>query len=305
MLRVSDRMMSANLIYRLTKTSEQLFRAQERVASGLRFTRPSQDPAGALRASALRSHLSELNRYLKNCDLASSWLKQTEVAVADVAKALREAKTTAVSGMNDALDDEARGALADKIAQLTQTLMRAGNYHDGDRYLLAGYQLLQPPLQENPSAPPPVVYQGDGGQVEMRVGRDLTVTVNLTADVVFNLGGAAAPDLEDVFSTLERLESALRADDHEEMTAAQAALEKHLARVNALRGEIGARLQRVDFDRGRLTETRDAAKVLLGETEGADMAEAVVELEQQRTAYQATAAACASLMRASLVQYLR
>ncbi len=305
MLRISDRMMSANLIFRLTQTSERLFRAQERVASGLAFTRPSQNPAGALRAAALRSNIAEMDRFLKNCDLAASWLRQTEVAVADVAEALREAKVRAVSGVNDALDDSARLALAEEIAQISETLVRAGNYHDGDRYLLAGYKLLQPPLQENPTSPPPMLYQGDGGQIEMHVGRDVTVAVNLTADVVFNLNGAAAPGLDDVFTTLQNLETALRANDHEGMESAQAALEAHLARVSALRGEIGARLQRVDFDRRRLTETRDAARSLLGETEGADMAEAVVELEQQRLAYQAAAAACGALARASLMQYLR
>ena len=304
-MRISDGMITANMVYRLNRASERLFRVQEQAASGLRFTQPSQDPASAVRAASLRSSLSEIERYLQNADLASSALRLTEVAITSLSDALREARTLAVAGMNDGLDETARQAIAEQVAQIAQEIFRVGNYHDGSRYLLAGYKVRTPPLAYNATPPPPVSYQGDRGEIAIQLGRGVTIVTNLDAAVLLNLDGAADPALEDVFTTLENLETALRTSDHANIEAALGSLEVHSSRVLGLRGEIGARVQRVDFDRRRLEEARDAARILLGETEGADLAEVVVELQQNQVAYQAAAAACALLTRASLMDYLR
>jgi flagellar hook-associated protein 3 FlgL len=303
-MRVSDSMITARMVYRLQIASERLFRAQEQAASGLRFTLPSQDPSGAVRAAALRSQISELDRWLQNADLADARLRLTDVAISQVSDLLLEARGAALSGMNDTLDDTARVALAEQVAQIAEQIIGAGNYHDGSRYLMSGYQTATPPLVDNPSPPPPVLYQGDQGEASLQVGLGMTVVANITADDLLNLNGAADPALSDVFTTLQDLEQALRAADKEAMETALTELDSHLARTNATRAEVGARLQRVEFDRMRLEEAHIVARTLLSETEGADMAEVITDLQQQQIAYEAAAAAAALLGRAGLLQYL-
>ena len=304
-MRVSDSMITASMVYRINRASERLFRVQEQAASGLRFTTPSQDPAGAVRAAGLRSSVSEIERYLANADIADARLRLSEVAVGQIADALREARTLALAGMNDGLDNTARIALAAQVSQLSQVILQAGNAHDGSRYLFAGQKLLAPPLQPNPTPPPPILFQGDQGPIPLQVGRGITVVSNLDGAELLNLAGAADPALDDVFTTLGKLQAAIQQRDQTAIEDGIVALDAHFSRVSALRGEIGARMQRLDFDRDRLTETRMAAQTLLSETEGADLAEVIAKLQQEQVAYQAAVAASALLTRASLLDYLR
>jgi flagellar hook-associated protein 3 FlgL len=304
-MRVSDSMITDNLVYRLQIASERLFASQEQAASGLRFTRPSQDPAGTVQAAALRSSITQIDRYLENADVADSRLRLTEVAVSQISDALREARNLALAGMNDGLDDTSRVALAEQIAQIADQIISAGNCHDGHRYLLAGTQVFTAPLVRNPTPPPPVLYQGDQADLPLQVGPGISVVANLHAAEVLNMNGAADPALEDVFTTLADLETAVRGNDHDSMQACLQSLDSHFARVTSLRGEIGARMQRIAFDRRRLDEVKLSARTLLGEIEGADLAEVVTQLHQQQIAYEAAAAAAALLGRAGLLQYLR
>ena len=129
-MRVSDGMITANMVYRVQQSSERLFRVQEQAASGLRFTRPSQNPTAAVRAAALRSNLSELGQYLQNASTADARLRLTEVAVADISDVLTEVRTTALEAINDSLDEAARAALAAQVAELSEVVVRAWNYED-------------------------------------------------------------------------------------------------------------------------------------------------------------------------------
>ena len=304
-MRVSDGMITANMVYRVQQSSERLFRVQEQAASGLRFTRPSQDPTAAVRAAALRSNLSELGQYLQNASTADARLRLTEVAVAEMSDVLAEVRTIALAGLNDSLDEAARAGLAAQVAEFSEVIMRAGNYEDGSRYLLAGSKLLTPPLVDNPTPPPPVLYQGDQAELSLQVGRGISVVSNLDDAALLNLNGAADPATNDVFTDLENLQAAILANDHDALEGAVTAMDAHFWRVNSLRGEIGARLVRLDFDRRRLEEAEYTSLTLLGETEGADLAEVIARLEERQVAYQAAVAACSLLTRAGLLDYLR
>lgn len=304
-MRVSDGMITANMVHRVQQSSERLFLVQEQAASGLRFTRPSQDPAGAVRAAALRSNLSELEQYLENANTADARLRLTEVAVSEMSDVLAEVRTIALAAINDSLDEAARAAMAAQVAELAQVMMRAGNYDDGSRYLLAGSKLLTPPLVDNPTPPPPVLYQGDQTPLPLKVGRGIFVVSNLDDAVLLNLNGAADPATNDVFTDLEDLQAAILANDHDALEGAVTAMDAHFWRVNSLRGEIGARLERLDFDRRRLEEAKFSSLTVLTETEGADLAEVIARLEERQVAYQAAVAACSLLTRAGLLEYLR
>ncbi len=304
-MRISDMMATKATVHRINEASARLFRVQEQVSTGLRFTSPSQDPTGAVRAASLRASISEIERYLENTDIADARLRLTETSVAHIGDALREARSIALSGMNDGLDDTARKSLAEQVNQISQEILRSGNAHDGARYLFAGYKLLAPPLVTNLAAPPPVLYQGDRGENTLQTGRGMGVASNVDAAELLNLGGAADPASEDAFTTLSNLSAALATGDHAAIDQAMRSLDAHFTRVTAIRGEIGARLQRVTFDRSRLEETRDMCKTLLSETEGADLAEVISQLKQEEVAYQAAAAASVMLSRASLLDYIR
>lgn len=303
MLRISDPMIASGIVARLGQASERLFRLQEQVASGLAFRTPSQDPSGAVRASALRSSIAEVTRYLSNADDAAGWLSLTEGCLASISRGLQEARSAALA-RTDAMP-EGNLALADQVHQIAIQIVRDANSTSEGRYLFAGHKVLTPPLAENPLGVPPYLYQGDRGATTIQLGRGITIKANLDAAEVLNLDGAADPAMDDVLETLRKLEVALRANDHDGTAACLEALERHAGRIVSLRAELGARMQHIELAKTRLEDAGLTLQGLLSQVQDADLTKVVIELRSQEIGYQAAAAAASSLHRASLLDYLR
>ena len=301
-MRISDSMIASSLIAQLGKASTRLFQLQEQVASGLAFRTPSQNPAGSVRAASLRSNIAELSRYRANTDDARGRLSLTEIPLASIIESLREARVAALSLSNTGGGND---ALADKVHQISEQIVRDINFASEGRYLFGGYKSLTPPVVENVAGVPPYLYQGDRGDVSFQLSRGISIIGNLDAAEVLNLDGAAAPALDDTLETLRQLEVALRAGDREAVEAGLVVLEQHFDRVVSLRGGIGARIQHVELAAVRLEDVVLTLRTLLSETQDIDITQAITELRGQEVTYQAAAAAASSLHRASLLDYFR
>jgi flagellar hook-associated protein 3 FlgL len=302
-MRVPDSMIVASITARLSSASERLFRTQEKVSSGLAFSRPSQNPSGAVRAAALRASIAEVTQYLANADSAAARFRLTESSVQSISQLLTEARTAGLS-MTDASAD-GNAALAEQVHQIAAQIVRNANSSNEGSYLFSGYKVLTPPLIANGAGIPPYLYQGDRGDVQVQIGRGVTITGNIDAAELLNLNGAADPGHDDVLEILRKLEAALRAGDHDGVAAALTGLERDSQRVLGLRGQLGARVQHVEMAKKQLDYVKLTFQDLLSQVQDADLTQAVIDLRSQELTYQAAAAAAFALHRASLLDYLR
>jgi flagellar hook-associated protein 3 FlgL len=302
-MRVPDSMIASSITARLSAASERLFRTQEKVASGLAFTTPSQNAPGAVRAAGLRSSIAEVTRYLDNADAASAKMSLTENCLQSISDLLAQARTAGLARTDTSADGNA--ALADQVHELAAQVVRNANFSSGGSYLFSGYKVSTAPLAENGAGPPPYLYQGDRGDQNVQLGRGITLTTNLDAAEVLNMNGAADPTLDDTLETLGKLEAALRGDDSAGVSDALASLDQHSQRVLSLRAELGARAQHVELAKTQLQSVKLTFQDLLSQVQDADLTEAVTDLRSQELSYQAAAAAASVLQRASLLDYLR
>ena len=300
-MRISDSMIASSLVAQMQRASARLFRFQEQVASGLAFTRPSENPPGAVQAASLRGSIAELTRYRTNCDEARAALALTEGVLAGVYDSLRVARDAALA-MNPS-SDSGNEALADEVHVLSAKIVAEANFASGGRYLLGGHEVLTTPVVENAAGPPPYLYQGDRGDMVVRLSRTVTVVTNVDAAEVLNLDGAADPARDDVLELLGEVEAALRAGDQKALEAGLEEMDWHLDRVVSLRAQVGTRMQQVELGKGRLEGGILTFRNLLSEVQDVDITEAVIGLRSQEITYQAAAAAAASIHRASLLDY--
>jgi flagellar hook-associated protein 3 FlgL len=295
-------MIAATVAAQMGKASTRLFALQARVASGLAFSRPSENPSGALQAAALRGGISELTRYRTNCDQAATPLRLTEVALGDIGNALRQARDAALA--MSPFDAAGNQALAGQVAEIARRIVGDANYQSEGRYLFSGNEVLTPPIVANPLGPPPYTYQGDDGDAMIQLSRTIKLVTNMSAAEVLNLGGAADPARDDALETLRKVEAALRAGDSQAIQSGLQDIQWHMERALALRAETGTRMQQVELAEGRLDEGLLALRSLLSGVQDVDLAEALIGLKAQEISYQAAAAAATSLHRASLLDYL-
>jgi len=300
-VRIPDSSIASSLIRQLSQASARLFRLQEQVASGLAFKFPSQNPPAAMRAASLRSGIAELARYRQNCGDAERLVEMTEITLREMADSLREARSAAVA--MSPFDPDGNSALADQVDEIARRIVAGANLTSEGRYLLAGHELLTPPVVENPPGIPPYLYQGDRGDIPFQLSRGLSLVANLDAAEVLNFDGASDPARDDTLETLRQLAVALRAGDGDAVAAGMDAIDWHLDRVVSLRAQIGARLQHVQLAHTQLETGILLLREQLSEVQHVDITKAVIELRSQEIAYQAAAAAAGAIHRASLLEY--
>ena len=295
-MRVSSNTVTSRLLQQVQLSRQRLFETQKQVSSGLRITRPADDPAGASRAMSLRTSMDRNMQYRRNIDAATGDLATAESALGALTALLQRAQELTVSGANGAVGGPEREHIALEVAQLLSEALSVGNTTHGGRYLFAGHQTSTPPfVPDDPAVPTAIAYAGDTGLRQREIALGERVTVNITGDRVF----------PDVYSTLISLRDALAGDIPAGITAAVGQLSGVLDRVLEMRSELGSITQRVEAAEQRLLDEDMLAQSLVSQIEDADLAEQIVTLQTRETALQAALGAAGRALNLSLMEFLR
>ena len=82
--RVTNQAQQANSLQNVFRITEELFKAQQEIASGKRITRPSDDPAGIRDSLLLRTGISQSNQFVRNIDNNRIYIQATDSALESV-----------------------------------------------------------------------------------------------------------------------------------------------------------------------------------------------------------------------------
>ena len=288
-MRVTTKMLHDDALRNLQANASRMSLAQERVSTGRRINRPSDDPGQTWTALKLRDAISELEQYVRNIDGADRTMSASENALGSAGDMLQRARELAVQGANGALSPSDRQAIAKEVDQLTAALLAQTQAKSAGSYLFSGFQTNTAPYATATGA-----YQGDSGAIMMRTGTSGTVKTNVTADVAF------APALAALVALSGELNAGTQVSG-----ATLTAVDTGLNALISARAEIGARQNRLAeartyLDDGIFTSTR-----LLSELEDADMPEAIMDLTQRESMYEAALRVNARILQTTLLDVLR
>lgn len=292
-MRVTSEMMAANSVRRLSDRLQQYERVQSQLATGRRVLRASDDPSSAGRAMTLRTQLRANDQALRNAGDARAWLEVGDGKLQTAVQRLHRVRDLAVRGAN-ALGASERNALALEVSSIREELRSIANSRYRGRPLFGGTSDSDPVDAAG-------VVADDGGSVTRRIGEATgeVVTVNVLASDAFGTGA------DSLFARLDELEAALSSGDDAGITAAIGHIDTARERLGTQLATVGATMNRVDSADQRLTDVRLTLRGELAEVQDVDMAEAVVELQTQEVAYQATLGAIGRALPPSLVSFLR
>ncbi|MEM9410771.1 MAG: hypothetical protein AAGA30_06630, partial [Planctomycetota bacterium] len=156
-----------------------LFRAQEQITSGLRFTRPSEEPFAFRQVSSLNNEFSRVNVELETIRSTEAVLN-TSVSQLTSANNLITAATSAVLQGIQSIDPANNEALALEVDGILNQLKTLANSVFNNEYLYAGTKTGQPPFQfTDPLSPGRsigVEYVGSETPSEVRIGDNFFLT---------------------------------------------------------------------------------------------------------------------------------
>ncbi len=269
--------------------------AQEQLATGKRMRRPSDDPIGMNRALELRASMRAREQEGRNATDGQMWMDLADSKLQDVVGQLQRARELAVRGATYVGPQE-REAIAVEINHLREDIVALANGQHQGRGLFSGFSAGDAVQQIAGTW----TYVGDAGEINRRVGENEVVTINVTADVAFGFTAG-----KDVFTVLDDLEAALYADDTAGIETAISDVDASLQTTLGALGVIGARTNQIETAIARNADDMITLTQQLSALEDVDIAEAVMELQLQQTAYEAALAAFARSSQTSLIDFLR
>jgi flagellar hook-associated protein 3 FlgL len=282
-------------LQRITSNASAAGAAQDRLASGKRFTRASEDPTGMSRALELRASLEAREQETRNAADGLMWVNLADAKLQSAVDQLQRLKELAVRGATFTNADE-RAAIASEAAHIRSSIVELANSRHQGRGLFAGFS-----TEDAVHTVGGVwTYGGDSGAVNRRIGDKEVVAVNVTADDVFGFTSG-----RDLFSVIDDFEAALLANDTAAIDTGIAEFETAIHTVLDGLTSLGAVGSRIEAAQARILEDRATIGAQLSEIEDVDLAEAAVELKMTGTAYEAALAAFAQSTSASLLDFLR
>lgn len=308
-MRVTNRMMNNTLLLNLNRGLARLERINNQLGTKKKINRPSDDPVKTGVILRTSTSIRETEQYIRNLDAAVSWLDAADVILQDVVSVIHRAKELAVAGASTHLDETARQALADEIAQLHDNLLQLANSTHGGRYLFAGQHTDKKPFSGGGVTGDRIndvtflmSLTGDETKIEFEIAPGITIDVNV---ISYNPHDNPQEGLfMPIFNALQELYGEL-VDDTGDPDIPLQDLDNSLDNVLRKISELGGKQNRVELARERMLDLQLNLTRILSEEQDLDYAEAIMELKMEEFAYRTALAVGARIIQPSLVDFLR
>lgn len=204
MSRINTNVPALTAIHQLTANTKSLNKSLERLSSGLRINRGSDDPAGLIASESLRSEIRGLSSAISNSERAINVISTADAALGEVSKLLLEIKSLVVQTANDGglSQDEIEAnqqqidsllTSIDRIANSTQfngkKLLNGElsyNIEGQDKANLARLQVFGARVPENSSLPVTVAVTQSALTAQLTIG--VSGTTGVTSAGVLSTG---------------------------------------------------------------------------------------------------------------------
>ncbi len=296
-MRVSSRMVLDSIIKNINQNEQKLFNAQKKVATGKKLTAASDNPVMMNRVLGFNKTLSMIEQYQENITLGKSRIEIIETTLSSVDELLHEAKNVASDLATENIDSNTRDTNLQAVENIYAQLLAFANTQDDGQYIFAGHQTKTVPYTMDPDYT--AQYHGDSGDVRLIIGQNQDISINNDGEKVFEVNGVEILNMiRDLRNGIETDDNTLIADQIDPLTDAI----EHVRGIRIKGSVNNDRLQTIEDSVFKLKNNIETLKSNISD---ANMNEAVLELQAQKTAYEVSLASSASIMQTNLLDFLR
>ena len=299
----------SSLTDNLTTKLRDLAQAQEKLGTGRRVNRASEDASAFQKARQLEILEQRYEQYQRTISEARSWLDHTQENLDLVSDVFTEAYEQGVRSTNSTLTEPERLEIANSLENLLENIVELLNSKAGEEYLYGGTRTTVKPFAIDPADPTAdaadVVYYGNADAVARQIGPDATLNVNIDGNRVINVDHDAdgTPDYT-ATEAIQDMIDALRANDIDAMKTGIDRIEKARDHLINLGSEVGSVVNRLDLSESQLAEVTLAVVRQRSDEEEIDLADALLEFQRAQTNLQTSLQLTGSLLQNSLLNFI-
>ncbi|MCP1143736.1 flagellar hook-associated protein FlgL [Lysinibacillus endophyticus] len=302
-MRVTQSMLSGNLLRNLSNSYAKLGKVQEQVNTGKKVTRPSDDPVTAMKGINYRTELNNVEQFSRNIGEAYNWLDTTDDTFDKVGSTLQRANELMVQASSDTMTPEDREKISAELQQLKEHIRSLANTKIADSYIFSGTKTNTAPFNvitneyeapmddNNPTDPKDPLNK----PVEIEVFDGITIQINTTPIQLFR-------EIDDMFNKISKdIENGAEGS---ELSSHLSAIDNIMSKILTTRSDIGARQNRVELMDARLDSQEVIATSRMSENEDIDYEKAITEMITQESIHRAALSVGGRIIQPTLVDFL-
>ena len=146
-MRISTNSIIRNYRTHLGKSTTRVNNSREKVLTERKFSKASQDPAGANKAFQLRREYLKNEDYMHNLGIAQGQLAATESSLMQVNEMGKQVKGDVLRALNGTTSKEGRTAIAQNLEETAESIVMSLNTKFGDKFLFGGASTKEAPFE--------------------------------------------------------------------------------------------------------------------------------------------------------------
>ncbi len=282
-MRITQSEIYRNFLADIGMLNEVLNNVSRQVSSGKRLIQLKDSPPGSAELVSLNDQALEIDQYQSNIDTGSYFLGIADSTLNEVNNLVTTIYTKGSQSASELTSSDARAILATEVRSLRDQILSLANTQARDRYIFAGSKVTSAPFVLNGDS---VSYQGDDDVNSIGVDDGMEVQQGIAGSAAFN----------SIFATINTLLTAMDGNDISGIKTALGQFSSALSELGQARGQIGSSLSLLENVKTVLDSKETNLIGRRGKIEDADMAKAVVQLNQTETALQASISAGGTIL---------
>lgn len=292
-MRVTQSMLTNNMLSNLSRSYEKMGKLQEQVSSQKKLSKPSDNPVAAMMGMGYRINLNQIQQYTSNISEATNWIDSTDDAISEAVSVLQRIRELTVQGSNGTYDGEQFESVSEEIKQLKEHLVSIGDTQIGGKYIFNG---------QNTNVKPSSVKDGDGnilygtGAINLEVFSGITIQINTDGSKLFGNALAIGGSIDQTIDALE---------NGGDVSSTLEGIDETINTFLAMQAQVGAKQNRIELMTDRLKQQEVFATEILSKNEDVDIEKAIMDLTTQESIHSAALSVGARIIQPSLLDFLR
>ena len=177
--RTSTPLSNQRLLFQINADQLEVQRQFDKLSTGRRVLRFSDDPVASSRAFGLYSGIDRGNQLVRNATSTTSFYQAADEALSRVDTALVEARGVSVQAAQNVISDDERAALALTIQETISSVFAAGNSMFRDHQLLGGFLNSENVFEFDGAE---ILYNGNDAVGRAELGSGTPSQINMTGN---------------------------------------------------------------------------------------------------------------------------
>lgn len=188
-MRVSTSQIHQQATAQLSRLGQETALSQQRIASGQKLLKPSDDPVAAAKIFEINQDLAVREQYLKNADQAQTQLQAQDSVITQVVESLQRVRELTLQAGGGTLTAQDRSFVAEELDARLGEMRSLLNSRGADgNYLFSGFQGDREPFTDVGGQ---LSFVGDQGERRVQIDHSSTVALGVSGFRLFEDVGSA------------------------------------------------------------------------------------------------------------------